>query len=148
MAQARNKQVLLRDYVTGFPKESDMNIVESTITLKLPQGSNDVLLKNLYLSCDPYMRNLMNKPEGPSHSRAYIPGSQPIQGYGVSKVVESGHSNYKEGDLVWGFTKWEEYSLLPSAQILSKIEHTDVPITYYTGILGMYSMISIYIVFE
>ncbi|CAJ1948700.1 unnamed protein product [Sphenostylis stenocarpa] len=65
MAQVRNKQVLLRDHVTGFPKESDMNIVESTITLKLPQGSNDVLLKNLYLSCDPYMRNLMNKPEGP-----------------------------------------------------------------------------------
>ena len=65
MAQVRNKQVLLKDYVTGFPKESDMNIVESTITLKLPQGSNDVLLKNLYLSCDPYMRNLMNRPEGP-----------------------------------------------------------------------------------
>ncbi|KAK7287192.1 hypothetical protein RIF29_00305 [Crotalaria pallida] len=55
MAQVRNKQVILRDYVTGFPKESDMNIVEGTITLKLPEGSNDVLLKNLYLSCDPYM---------------------------------------------------------------------------------------------
>lgn len=75
MAQVRNKQVLLKDYVTGFPKESDMNIVESTITLKLPQGSNDVLLKNLYLSCDPYMRNLMNRPEGPPNSRAYTPGS-------------------------------------------------------------------------
>ncbi|WVZ19128.1 hypothetical protein V8G54_006450 [Vigna mungo] len=31
-------------------------------------------------------------------------------GYGVSKVLESGHPNYKEGDLVWGFTNWEEYS--------------------------------------
>ena len=69
-------------------------------------------------------------------------------GYGVSKVLESGHPNYKEGDLVWGFTKWEEYSLLPSAQILFKIEHTDVPLTYYTGILGMYSMISVYMAFE
>jgi len=75
MAQVRNKQVLLRNHVTGFPKESDMNIVESTITLKLPEGSNHVLLKNLYLSCDPYMRNLMNKPEGPPNSRAYTPGS-------------------------------------------------------------------------
>ncbi|XP_014516709.1 2-alkenal reductase (NADP(+)-dependent) [Vigna radiata var. radiata] len=136
MAQVRNKQVLLRNHVTGFPKESDMNIVESTITLKLPQGSNLVLLKNLYLSCDPYMRNLMNKPEGPPNSRAYTPGS-PLTGYGVSKVLESGHPNYKEGDLVWGFTNWEEYSLLSSAQILFKIEHTDVPLTYYTGILGM-----------
>jgi len=31
------------------------------------------------------------------------------------------------------------------SQILFKIEHTDVPLTYYTGILGMYSTISIYI---
>lgn len=68
---------------------------------------------------------------------------QPIAGYGVSKVLESGDQKYKEGDLVWGFTNWQEYSLLPAAQILFKIEHTDVPLSYYTGILGMYSTISI-----
>jgi len=66
----------------------------------------------------------------------------------VSKVLESGHPDYKEGDLVWGFCKWEEYSLVPSSQILFKIEHTDVPLSYYTGILGMYSTISIYIDFS
>ncbi|OIW15365.1 hypothetical protein TanjilG_26738 [Lupinus angustifolius] len=55
MGEVRNKQVVLRNYVSGFPKESDMYLVESKITLKLPEGSNDVLLKNLYLSCDPYM---------------------------------------------------------------------------------------------
>ncbi|KAJ1395450.1 GroES-like superfamily [Sesbania bispinosa] len=49
MAQVRNKQVFLRDYVTGFPKESDMNIVESSITLKVSEGSNDVLLKKSLL---------------------------------------------------------------------------------------------------
>lgn len=65
--------MILRDYVTGFPKESDMNIVEGTITLKLPEGSSEVLLKNLYLSCDPYMRNLMNKPEGPPNPRSFAP---------------------------------------------------------------------------
>jgi len=63
---------------------------------------------------------------------------QPLAGYGVSKVVESGHPDYKKGDLVWGFTKWEEYSFISSSQICFKIEHTDVPLSYYTGILGMY----------
>jgi len=53
--------VVLKNYVVGFPKESDMDIVEGTITLKIPEGSSDVLLKNLYLSCDPYMRFLMAK---------------------------------------------------------------------------------------
>lgn len=76
MAEVKNKQVILKDYVSGFPKESDMNIVDSTITLKIPQGSNDVvLLKNLYLSCDPYMRNLMNKPQDSLSSRAFTPQS-------------------------------------------------------------------------
>ncbi|KAJ1395454.1 GroES-like superfamily [Sesbania bispinosa] len=125
MAQVRNKRVVLRDYVSGFPKESDMNIVESTITLKLPEGSNEVLLKNLYLSCDPYMRACMSKDY-----------SEQLRGYGVARVLESGHPDYKKGDLVWGNTKWEEYSLVgPSSGRLFKIEYTDVPLSYYTGIL-------------
>ncbi|XP_027334318.1 2-alkenal reductase (NADP(+)-dependent)-like isoform X1 [Abrus precatorius] len=139
MAQVRNKQVLLRDYVSGFPKESDMNIVQGTITLKVPEGSDEVLLKNLYLSCDPYMRILMSKTEAIDGFRTYSPAT-PLTGYGVSKVLESGHPDYKKGDLVWGTTKWEEYSLVPSTLILFKIEHTDVPLSYYTGILGMPGM--------
>jgi len=71
---------------------------------------------------------------------------QPITGYGVYKVLESGHKDYKEGDIVWGITNWEEYSLIPAAHIHFKIEHTDVPLSYYTGILGMYSTISLYYV--
>jgi hypothetical protein len=74
MTQVRNKQVILKDYVSGFPKESDMIIVESTITLKLPQGSNELLLKNLYLSCDPYMRIMMTK-DTTSGIGALTPGS-------------------------------------------------------------------------
>ncbi|XP_061376047.1 2-alkenal reductase (NADP(+)-dependent)-like isoform X2 [Gastrolobium bilobum] len=139
MAKVRNKQVILRDYVSGFPKETDMSIVESTLTLKLPEGSNEVLLKNLYLSCDPYMRMLMTNVESLLGLPSYVPGS-PLTGFGVAKVLESGHPDYKKGDLVWGLTKWEEYSLVPSTQMLFKIEHKDVPLSYYTGILGMPGM--------
>ncbi|KAK7301460.1 hypothetical protein RJT34_12324 [Clitoria ternatea] len=138
MAQVRNKQVVLRKYVDGFPKESDMNIVESTTTLKLPEGSSDVLLKNLYLSCDPYMRILMTN-DNITGFGAYTLGS-PLIGNGVAQVLESGDQDYKKGDLVWGTTKWEEYSLVPSSQIRSKIEHADIPLSYYTGILGMPGM--------
>jgi len=63
---------------------------------------------------------------------------QPLTGYGVYKVVESGHPDYKKDDLAWGFTKWEEYSFISASQICFKIEHTDVPLSYYTGILGTY----------
>lgn len=61
---------------------------------------------------------------------------QPIGGYGVSKVLDSGHPNFKKGDLVWGLTGWEEYSLITATESLFKIHDTDVPLSYYTGILG------------
>lgn len=71
-----NKQVILRNPVTGFPKESDFVVTTSTIGLKLPQSSgNGVLVKNLYLSCDPYMRILMQKADLYFPIDFYTPGS-------------------------------------------------------------------------
>ena len=80
----KNKQVLLKDYVSGSPKESDFIIAtDKEISLEVPESSdNGVLLKNLYLSCDPYMSLLMPKPanstfeDGFSH---YTPGSVSLQ---------------------------------------------------------------------
>ncbi|XP_021774768.1 2-alkenal reductase (NADP(+)-dependent)-like [Chenopodium quinoa] len=134
--EVSNKQVVLKDYVVGFPKESDMEVKTSNINLKLPEDSNGILLKNLYLSCDPYMRSRMTNRDRASYVESFLPGS-PIIGYGVSKVLDSRHPNFKAGDLVWGFTGWEEYSVVSSPQLSFKIEHTDVPLSYYTGILGM-----------
>ncbi|KAJ9178218.1 hypothetical protein P3X46_010118 [Hevea brasiliensis] len=134
--EVSNKQVIFRDYVTGFPQESDMCFTTGTVKLKVPEGSNGVLVKNLYLSCDPYMRILMGKHEVSSSFSSYTPGS-PLTGYGVAKVLDSGNPDFKEGDLVWGITGWEEYSLITTPQALFKIQHTDVPLSYYTGILGM-----------
>ncbi|KAG5544716.1 hypothetical protein RHGRI_017234 [Rhododendron griersonianum] len=55
--------------------------------------------------------------------------------------MESGHPNFKKGNLVWGITGWEEYSLITTPEEdLFKIDHTDVPLSYYTGILGMPGM--------
>ncbi|KAF2298306.1 hypothetical protein GH714_021638 [Hevea brasiliensis] len=131
-----NKQVIFRDYVTGFPKESDMQLTSGgTIKLKVPEGSNNaILVKNLYLSCDPYMRILMKK--GDDLITSYTPGS-PVTGLGVGRVLDSRHPYFKEGDLVWGTTGWEEYSLITAPQGFFKIQNTDVPLSYYTGILGM-----------
>lgn len=74
----RNKQVILRDTVSGFPKESDMLVTTGSTELKLPEGSSSgaVLVKNLYLSCDPYMRGRMTKRHpGDSYVNSFNPGS-------------------------------------------------------------------------
>ncbi|KAF3966180.1 hypothetical protein CMV_009699 [Castanea mollissima] len=61
----------------------------------------------------------------------------PIVGYGVAKVLDSGHPDFKKGDLIWGMTGWEEYSLITTTQDLFKIHHTNVPLSYHTGLLGV-----------
>ncbi|OWM84778.1 hypothetical protein CDL15_Pgr027565 [Punica granatum] len=133
-----NKQVILKDYSSGFQKESDLLVKSGSIKLKVPEESSNavVLVKNLYLSCDPAMGVLMRGVPVPGFIYPYKPGS-PIYGYGVAKVIDSRHPNFKKGDLVWGMTAWEEYTLIPKPESLIKIEHTDIPLSYYTGLLGM-----------
>ncbi|WCJ21852.1 Zinc-binding dehydrogenase family protein [Euphorbia peplus] len=132
-----NKQIIFKNYVSGFPKESDMELTVSSINLKLPQDSNGILVKNLYLSCDPYMRQRMKINEQYyGIFDTYTPGS-PMSGYGVCKVLESRNAKFKEGDMISGTTGWEEYSIITSLKDFFKIEHTDLPLSYYIGLLGM-----------
>ncbi|KDP35121.1 hypothetical protein JCGZ_10655 [Jatropha curcas] len=130
-----NKQVILKNYVPGFLQESDFYIRTDSVKLKVPSGTNGVLVKNLYLSCDPYMRIRMRNLHD-SYFPPFKLGS-PITGRGVAKVVDSSHPDFKNGDLVLGMTGWEEYSLITATEMLSKIHEKDVPLSYYLGILGM-----------
>ncbi|KAG0460282.1 hypothetical protein HPP92_023410 [Vanilla planifolia] len=132
-----NKKLLLKHYITGFLQESDMELVATeTVRLRIPEGLTAVMLKNLYLSCDPYMRSRMTKHDEPNYVPDFIAG-EVITGHGVGKVLESTHPNLKEGDYVWGWTGWEEYSLITSAEGLNKINYTDLPLSYFIGLLGM-----------
>ncbi|KAL7176708.1 hypothetical protein ACSBR2_030119 [Camellia fascicularis] len=73
--EVSNKQIILKEYVSGFPKESDMVVKTGTIRLQLPEGSkNAILVTNLYLSCDPFMRGRMTKMED-SYVESFTPGS-------------------------------------------------------------------------
>jgi NADPH-dependent curcumin reductase CurA len=66
-----NKQVLLKRYVVGWPEEDVMELVTTTKKLELA-GADEVLVKVLYLSCDPYMRGRMT-----DSTDSYIPPFQP-----------------------------------------------------------------------
>ena len=61
-------------------------------------------------------------------------------------MLESGDPNFKEGDLVWGITGWEQYSIITATHDLFKIHHTDVPLSYYTGFLGKFFLLKIEII--
>ncbi|KAK6244382.1 hypothetical protein QUC31_010791 [Theobroma cacao] len=136
-----NKQVVLNNYVQGWPKEGDFRLqCTETEIESIPNGSEAVLLKNLYLACDPYMRHRMcdnhiSQP-GTIFKSSFTPGSV-LVGYGVSRVIQSTHPDFKEGDHVWGLTGWEEYTMIPNPEKLFKITYTGVPLSYYLGVLGV-----------
>ena len=69
----RNKQVVLKHFVVGEPKETDMEFRVGKASLRIPEGvEGAILVKNLYLSCDPYMRGRMRE-----YYESYIPPFQP-----------------------------------------------------------------------
>ncbi|KAJ0035766.1 hypothetical protein Pint_26291 [Pistacia integerrima] len=133
-----NKQVILKELVNRAPKESDMAVKTSSISLKVEEGSKGLVVKNLYLSVEPYVKLRMKKFEHPDFS-SFTPGSA-MDGFGVAKVVDSGHPEFQKGDLIWGIVGWEEYSVIKNPESFFKIHHADVPLSYYTGILGMPGM--------
>ncbi|XP_027350756.1 2-alkenal reductase (NADP(+)-dependent) isoform X6 [Abrus precatorius] len=131
--EVENKQVIFKGYIEDVPKESDMELRVSKFELKLPPQANAILVKNLYLSCDPYMRGRM-------HTSTLM---KPLEGFGVSKVIHSDNPNFKSGDLIAGFTGWEEYSLIKRTDQLRIIE-TDhhIPLSFHIGLLGEYVFVS------
>ncbi|KAK9997804.1 hypothetical protein SO802_017407 [Lithocarpus litseifolius] len=133
MEEVDNKQVIFKGYIERPPKETDMDINVSKIKLRAPKGSGAILVKNLYLSCDPFMRGRMRDFQG-SYIPPFVPG-QALEGFGVYKVIDSEKSDFKPGDLFSGLTGWEEYSLICRPQQFRKILPDNIPLSYHVGLL-------------
>jgi NADPH-dependent curcumin reductase len=126
----KNIQVTLANRPTGWVQESDFKIVEADIP---KPGPGQVLVKNLYLSLDPYMRGRMNA--GPSYA-ANVAIGQVMVGGTVGEVVESNNPNLKPGDSVAGYFGWQQYGVSAGTE-LQKVDPKLVPLSAYLGAVGM-----------
>src|SRR3989440_11552672 len=98
---------------------------------------NEVLLKNLYLSIDPYHRFGLYDP-AVAHSKfpATTPGTI-ISTYGISEVVRSKNPEYAPGEIVYAWVRWETFTVVDEANL--QYVHTvkpDIDPVYYLGPLG------------
>lgn len=104
-----NKQVVLNNYVQGWPKEGDFRLqCTETEIESIPNGSEAVLLKNLYLACDPYMRHRMcdnhiSQP-GTIFKSSFTPGSVSSFSFLYALVSYVGLSHISHQLLYWGIT--------------------------------------------
>jgi NADPH-dependent curcumin reductase CurA len=127
------RQFRLAARPVGLPKESDFNLVESPIPALQP---NEVLVKTLYLSVDPYMRGRM------TGVRTY---ADPVNigdvmvGGAVGEIIESRSTVFQPGDFVAGYWGWQDHAVASAAWV-QKLDSPLAPISTALGILGMPGM--------
>ena len=129
----RNQQIHLDNRPQGEAVASNFKLV-ATDTSALQDGQ--VLVRNHYLSLDPYMRGRMNDAKSYAQPQ---PLGEVMQGGTVGEVVESRSPKFAVGDKVVGFGGWQEYSVVDANQpgSLKKVDTTHVPLSHYLGAVGM-----------
>jgi NADPH-dependent curcumin reductase CurA len=128
-----NRQILLASRPEGEPTVDNFRLVQSPLPA-LADGQ--VLVRNHFLSLDPYMRGRMN--DAKSYA-APQPLDQVMLGGTVGEVVESRNAHFKAGDKVVGMGGWQEYLTVDANQrgVLQKVDTAHIPLSAYLGPVGM-----------
>jgi NADPH-dependent curcumin reductase CurA len=127
----QNRRVLLASRPAGWVSEDNFRLEAAPVPAP---AEGEVLVRNLWLSLDPYMRGRM------SDAKSYVKGvdiGEVMVGQTVGEVVESKHPQFRKGDKVLTQLGWQLYGV---SRDLVKLENKSVPLSYYLGMLGMPGM--------
>lgn len=126
----KNQRIVLARRPHGPVVAEDFRLEE--VELPAP-AAGQLLIRNHYLSLDPYMRSRMDE------AKSYAP-PQPLGetmiGGTVGEVVESRNPKFSPGDRVLGMFGWQHYAVSDGSAV-RKLERADVPLTVYLGAAGM-----------
>uniref|UniRef100_A0A7C9D326 2-alkenal reductase (NAD(P)(+)) n=1 Tax=Opuntia streptacantha TaxID=393608 RepID=A0A7C9D326_OPUST len=140
MGEISNKYVTIKTPIDGAPSEANFEFITSSTSTSIEPGSRRVLVKCLQVSIDPYQLNRM-KSDSPSHNSIavaskLVPG-KPIDGYGIGRVMASGHPEFQKDDIVVGYLTWSEHAMIEEPKSLAKLDTMGFPLSYHLGILGL-----------
>jgi NADPH-dependent curcumin reductase CurA len=130
-----NHEIHLRSRPTGMPTAANFELVETPIPRP---GPGQLLVRNIWMSVDPYMRGRMMDRE------SYVPPfqiGQALDGGSVGQVVESKNDLFSAGDYVCGFASggWREY-WISDGTMMQKVDPHVAPLQAYLGVMGMPGM--------
>ncbi|MBT5187592.1 MAG: NADP-dependent oxidoreductase [Kordiimonadaceae bacterium] len=132
MSQSKdiNRQIVLASRPEGAPTPENFALKETSVQ---NAGSGEVLIRNVYLSLDPYMRGRMS--DAKSYADPVKIGDVMVGGV-VGRVVQSNIAEYSVGDWVLSYTGWQDYALSDGEGL--NLLGADFPNpSYALGILGM-----------
>ncbi len=130
MAERINRRWLLAQRPHGLVKKEDFRWVEEPVA---QPGEGEVLVRNLYLSCDPTQRGWMG-------GDTYMPGvriGDVMRSRAAGKVLESRHARWHVGDLVQGLLGWQDYAVVKPEDVFLTPVPPGVSIETALSILGM-----------
>jgi hypothetical protein len=126
-------EIRLASRPNGLPTAANFTLVGRELE---PLPDHQVLVRNLFMSVDPYMRGRMNA------GKSYVPPfdlGEPLEGGAVGEVVESRAKGFKAGDAVVSNFGWREY-FAASPKELRLVSRELHPLSIYLGALGMTGM--------
>ncbi len=124
-----NLQCRLAARPVGLPKSSDWDFVEEPAPAP---GEGEFLVQVDFLSVDPAMRGWMNA------GRSYVPPVEigaVMRAGGIGRVLDSRHSDYGVGDVVYGFFGVQRYALSDGRGV-TRVDTTFAPAPVHLGVLG------------
>jgi len=126
-----SKYISLKEYVpVGLPEISNFEL--KTKEIKLVEN-NDVMIKNKWISVDPYMRARMTEKK--NYKEPFKIG-EPMDGAAIGEVIKSKSSNFKKGDIVTSSFGWRD-KFVTNSNNINRIDKTNMPLSVYLGPLGM-----------
>jgi NADPH-dependent curcumin reductase CurA len=125
-----SSEIRLASRPKGWPTADNFALVRVETP---PPADGQVLVRNLYMSVDPYMRGRMNDV------KSYVPPfqvGQPLEGAAVGEIVESRAAGLKPCDLVTSTLGWRE-AFVANAKDVRRVSRGVEPLSAYLGVLGM-----------
>ncbi|MBI1397279.1 MAG: zinc-binding dehydrogenase [Betaproteobacteria bacterium] len=126
----KNMQVLLAQRPKGAVTEANFQLVERDVPTP---GPGEVLVRNHWLSLDPYMRGRMTTAK--SYSTPVEVGDVMVGGT-VGEVIDSKHPRFRTGDFVVGSLGWQLFGTA-TGDTLTRVDPDLVPLSAYLGVVGM-----------
>jgi NADPH-dependent curcumin reductase CurA len=130
MAHRVNRQWLLARRPGGMVSTDDFELVERAVP-KLSEGQ--VLVRNLYLSCDPTQRGWIGRD-------TYMPAvklGEVMRSIAAGEIVESQDARYEVGRLVQGMLGWQDFAIGKPDSVLLTPLLPGVPIEASLNVLGL-----------
>ncbi len=132
MSSPTNVKIVLKSRPTGMVEEENFEIISEPAATP---GDNEMLVKTLWLSLDPYMRGRMSDRE--SYAKPLEIG-EVITGGIVGEVVESNNADYPVGTIVSAMHGWQSHAVAkPGDYRLFKVDPDLAPISTAVGTTGM-----------